>query len=77
MQLFEPVKARCVINEQPSLALLVDIVLFEEDIDRAVEAVSVRYIRDINPALVAELFDGERQQFLIDLRVPGLVVIAS
>ena len=49
------------------LALLADIVSFEEDIDRAVEAVSVRDIRAINPALVAELFDGERQQFLIDL----------
>ena len=34
--------------------------------DRAVKAVSVRDIRAINPALVAELFDGERQQFLID-----------
>ena len=49
------------------LALLADIVSFEEDIDRAVKAVSVRDIRAINPALVAELFDGERQQFLIDL----------
>ena len=62
LQLFEPVKARCVINEQLSLALLADIVSLEEDIDRAVEAVSVRDIRAINPALVAELFDGEREQ---------------
>ena len=63
----QPVKARCVINEQLSLALLADIVSLEEDIDRAVEAVAVRDIRAINPALVAELFDGERQQLLIDL----------
>jgi hypothetical protein len=27
----------------------------------------VRDIRAINPALVAELFDGEREKFLIDL----------
>jgi hypothetical protein len=27
----------------------------------------VRDIRAINPALVTELFDGEREQFLIDL----------
>jgi len=59
--------ARGVIDEQFLLALLADIVSFEEDIDRAVKAVSVRDIRAINPALVAELFDGERQQFLIDL----------
>jgi hypothetical protein len=31
----EPVKARCVINEQLSLALLADIVSLQEDIDRA------------------------------------------
>ena len=49
------------------LALLADIVSFKEDIDRAAVAVSGRDIRAINPALVAELFDGERQQFLIDL----------
>jgi hypothetical protein len=48
-QLLEPVKARCVINEQLSLALLADIVSLQEDIDRAVEAVSVRDIRAINP----------------------------
>ena len=64
----EPVKSRCVINEQLSLALLVDIVSFEEDIDRAVEAVSVRDTRTVDPSLVAEHFDGERQQFLIDLQ---------
>jgi hypothetical protein len=34
---------------------------FVKDVDRAVEAVSVRNIRGINPALVTELFDGERQ----------------
>src|SRR5207247_8168572 len=66
-QLLEPVKARCVINEQLSLALLADIVSLEEDFYRAVEAVSVRNIRAVNPALVAELFDGERQQFLVNL----------
>ena len=49
------------------LTLFADIVSLEENIDRAVEAVSVRDIPAINPALVAELFDGERQQFLIDL----------
>src|SRR6266542_1756481 len=63
----EPVKVRCVIHEQLSLALLADVCSLQEDIDRAVEAVSVRDIRAVNPALVAELFDGERQQFLIDL----------
>ena len=47
--ILEPVKARCVINEQLSLALLADIVSLQEDIDRAVEAVSVRDIRAINP----------------------------
>src|SRR5437867_13117809 len=52
------VKARGVIDEQLLLALLADIVSFEEDIDRAVETVSVRDIGAINPALVAELFDG-------------------
>lgn len=66
-ELFEPVKVRGVINEQLSLALLADIVSLEEHIDRAVDAVSVRDIRAVNSALVAELFDGERQQFLIDL----------
>ena len=39
--ILEPVKARSVVNEQLSLALLADIVSFEEDIDRAVEVVSV------------------------------------
>ena len=63
----EPVKTRRVIDEQISFALLADVFSLKEDIDRAVEAVSVRNIRAINPTLVAELFDGERQQFLIDL----------
>jgi len=49
------------------LTLFADIVSLEENIDRAVEAVSVRDIPAINPALVAELFDGEWEQFLIDL----------
>ena len=31
------------------------------------EAVSVRDIRAINPARVADLFDSDRQQFFIDL----------
>src|SRR6185295_18738206 len=39
----------------------------EEDIDGAVEAVAVRDIRTVDPAFIAELFDGEGQQFLIDL----------
>ena len=58
---------RCVIDKQLSLALLADIVSLEEDIDGAVETVAVRDIGAVNPALVAELFDGERQQFLIDV----------
>jgi len=33
--LVSPVKARCVVNEQLSLALLDDMVSLEEDIDRA------------------------------------------
>jgi len=61
------VKARGVIDEQFLLALLADIVSFEEDIDRAVETVAVRDIGAINPALVAELFDVKREHFLIDL----------
>ena len=40
-----------------------DIISLEEDIDRAVEAVSVRDIRAINPTLVAELFDGDGSNF--------------
>jgi hypothetical protein len=51
----EPVKARCVITEQLSLALLTDIVTLEENINRAVVTVSVRHIRAVDPALVAEL----------------------
>jgi hypothetical protein len=54
VELFEPGKARCVIKEQLSRAVLADIVSLEENIDRTVEAVSVRDIRPINPALVAE-----------------------
>ena len=49
------------------LALLADIISLEEDIDRAVEAVAVRDIRAVDPALIAELFNGKRHQFLIDL----------
>jgi hypothetical protein len=45
------------------LALLADIVSFEEVIDHAVEAASVRNIRAINPALVAELFMANRTSF--------------
>jgi len=33
---------------------------------RTVEAVAVRDIRAITPALVTELFDGKEKQFLID-----------
>ena len=40
--ILQSVKARCVINEQLSLALLADVVSFEEDINGAVEVVSVR-----------------------------------
>jgi len=39
----------------------------EEDIDGAVKAVAVRYIRTVNPTPVAELFDGKREKFLVDL----------
>ena len=57
----KPVKTRCVIHEQLSLARLADIFSLAKDIDRAVEPIAVRDIRAIDPALVAELFDGERQ----------------
>ena len=57
----EPVKARCVINQQFSLALLAEIFSLQEDIDRAIEAVSMRQFRAVNPTLIAEVFDGERQ----------------
>jgi hypothetical protein len=37
----------------------------------------VRDIRAINPALVAELFDSEQQQFLIDLEAKVNLSAAS
>jgi hypothetical protein len=37
----------------------------------------VRDIRSIKPALIAELFDGERQQFLIDLEAEVICLRAA
>ncbi len=61
LELFEAVRARSVINEKFSLALLADIVSLEKNIYRAVEPVSVRDVQAVNPALVDDLFDGERR----------------
>ena len=63
----EPVKARRVIHEQLSLALFADIGTVEKNVHRAVEAVAVRNVGTVNPSLIAELFDGERQQFFVHL----------
>ena len=65
--LLEAVKPRGIIDEQLSLAVFTDIVAFDKHIDRVVQAVSVRNVGAVNPALVAELFDCERQQFFIHL----------
>jgi hypothetical protein len=63
----EPIKPRCVIDEQLSLAHLADIFSLEKNIDRAVEPIAVRDVGAVHPALVAELFDGEGQEFFINL----------
>jgi hypothetical protein len=63
----KPVKTRCVIHEQLSLARLADIFSLAKDIDRAVEPIAVRDVRAVHPALVAELFDGEGQEFFVNL----------
>ena len=64
----EPVKTRCVIDEQLSLARLTDIFSLEKDIDRAVEAIAVRDVGAVHPALIAELFDGEGQELFVNLK---------
>src|SRR4030095_13272178 len=63
----ESVKARGVVNKELALAFLANVFSLEKDIDRAIEPVSVRNIRAIEPALIAKLLDRKRQQLLINL----------